>query len=117
MKVTEKMKHGALVLLAQIQESVACRDPKYLEATSKIINEALLTPDIETRCWYNNIGEFCLARDTIQQLLDGITEDGILDGLKVVQRNDDRDRLTMTWELSNGSAIKIGLKQFEFLSR
>lgn len=117
MRITKQDKHEALVIITQMQQEIACHNPKYLEATSKVINEALLTPDIETRCWYDNLGEMVLARNTIQQLLDEITEDGILGGLKVTQRNDDRESLTVTWELSNGSAIKIGLKQFEFLSR
>ena len=105
----------ALASMARLQAEVASNDPRFLDATAKLISDALIIPEVEVRGWYDHLGEVTLARDTIQRLLTEISADGLF-GVKVVERIDNRDALTITWELSNGSAIKIGFKAFKHIS-
>lgn len=105
----------ALYELSKLQEQVAAKDERYLKALGNGYIAAVLKPNVETRVWFDNLGEMTLACRSLAKTFKESQHVKRL-GVVLVKIVDDPDAVTRTFELSNGSGIKIGLKRFENLT-
>ena len=94
------------------QERDASHSPVYLGAVTNAIADAVLKPDVEVRIWFDQLGEMTLALATIATIF----RDQPVRGVTLLRWDRNRDALTETAELSNGSAVLLGLKRFEHVT-
>lgn len=106
----------ALLELIAFQEKIAAAEPKFNDALGSAFVTAVRKSGIEMRVWFGNIGEMTLAHRSLDKIFK--TPSSALRQLGVTAKGwtDDEDCVTTTLELSNGSAILLGLKEFENLT-
>lgn len=103
MALTEQQKKAVRFLANN-----AARDPKFNDAIKTAFDAAIDNPDTEARMWCDNVGEFALARDVLTSVMKEHKVSGVT--LKEIKHDD--EKMTLAFELSNGSAVVLGLKQF-----
>jgi hypothetical protein len=109
--MSQSARESALYELSKLQEQIASKDERYLKALTDAYTTAVMKSNIETRIWFDYTGEMTLACRSLAKTFKEAPNVKQL-GVSIVKIVDDPDAVTVTFELSNGSGIKVGLKQF-----
>jgi hypothetical protein len=90
----------------------AAVDPKFNDALFKALRAAFRSPDTEARVFFANDGQFVLARAVIDHLITTFPAYRAI----LKERRHDRRRELLVYELTNGSALALGVKKLEHLT-